>query len=158
MVKCDDQFNQRYGQHQPICCKKNVKQAIMTGVIQLLFDLEKLMFIILEHQFKQREGPLRNKRGYIALPSSVALVKCLIVSPLNHEKKFQPYVKDILDALEELKISCNIDNINDPYRYGRAVFLSLTIYSYIQVNYLNIHLFLVNYLMIINLIFNDIIV
>jgi len=77
-------------------------------VIEPSFGIGRIMYTILEHNFKKRPEKEKNK-VYFSFPLNISPYKCCIL-PLNEsEKKFQPITKQISDLLTQHGIMHTID-------------------------------------------------
>lgn len=65
---------------------------IIPYVIEPSFGIGRIMYAILEHNFKVREGD--EKRTYLSLPPIVAPLKCSVL-PLSGNNEFVPFVKQL---------------------------------------------------------------
>lgn len=75
--------------------KENVKvthvEEITPNVIEPSFGIGRILYAILEHSFRKRDG---DSNSYFALPISIAAHKCSIL-PLSNRSEFQPFVQKI---------------------------------------------------------------
>lgn len=67
-------------------------EEITPSVIEPSFGIGRIMYSILEHQFKMREGD--EQRCYFSLPPVVAPLKCSVL-PLSGNPEFIPFTKKI---------------------------------------------------------------
>ena len=90
-------------------------EEITPSVIEPSFGIGRIMYSILEHNFKMREGD--EQRCYFTLPGIVAPLKCSVL-PLSNNKEFQPFVKQICKLKTILIIRhFNVrDSITDPLK------------------------------------------
>ncbi|KAJ7365654.1 Glycine--tRNA ligase [Desmophyllum pertusum] len=88
-------------------------------VIEPSFGVGRIMYAVLEHNFKIREGD--EQRTWLSLPPAVAPVKCSVL-PLSKNKEFAQYVKKLSECLTELDISHKVDDSSGSIgrRYART--------------------------------------
>lgn len=88
-------------------------------VIEPSFGVGRIMYAVLEHNFKIREGD--EQRTWLSLPPGVAPVKCSVL-PLSKNKEFDQYVKKLSESLTELDISHKVDDSSGSIgrRYART--------------------------------------
>ncbi|XP_033125742.1 glycine--tRNA ligase-like [Anneissia japonica] len=72
--------------------KKVHVEEITPGVIEPSFGVGRIMYAILEHNFKVREGDAQ--RTYFSLPPVIAPFKCSVL-PLSNNPEFLPLVKSL---------------------------------------------------------------
>ncbi|GAU98420.1 hypothetical protein RvY_09572 [Ramazzottius varieornatus] len=77
------------------------------GVIEPSFGIGRIMYSIMEHTFRMREGD--EQRTYFALPPLIAPFKCSVL-PLSSNPEFQPFVKQLSKDLTQNDISHKIDD------------------------------------------------
>jgi len=82
-------------------------REVQPHVIEPSFGIGRIMYSVLEHNFKVREGD--EQRTWLSLPSLIAPVKCSVL-PLSKNEAFEPFVKQISAALTELDISHKVDD------------------------------------------------
>eukprot|EP00795_Rhopilema_esculentum_P014077 gene14077-5064_t len=100
--------------------KKDVHvREVEPHVIEPSFGIGRIMYSVLEHNFKGREGD--EQRNWLSLPSMVAPVKCSVL-PLSKNQEFNPFIRQISAALTELDISCKTDDSGGSIgrRYART--------------------------------------
>lgn len=66
-------------------------EEITPNVIEPSFGIGRILYAILEHSFRIRDG---EGNSYFALPAAVAAHKCSIL-PLSNKPEFQPLIKRI---------------------------------------------------------------
>lgn len=69
-------------------------EEIIPSVIEPSFGIGRIMYALLEHRFKVREGD--EQRCYFSLPPLVAPLKCSVL-PLSNNPEFVPFVKKICE-------------------------------------------------------------
>lgn len=72
---------------------------VVPSVIEPSFGIGRIMYAILEHTFRVREGD--EQRVWLALPPSIAPISCSIL-PLSGNEQFEPFVEKI----GEITIHC----------------------------------------------------
>ena len=65
---------------------------VTPSVIEPSFGIGRILYSILEHNFRIREGD--EQRVWLALPPSVAPISCSVL-PLSSNEQFQPFVTKI---------------------------------------------------------------
>ena len=65
---------------------------VVPSVIEPSFGIGRIMYAILEHTFRVREGD--EQRVWLALPPSIAPISCSIL-PLSGNEQFEPFVEKI---------------------------------------------------------------
>lgn len=93
-------------------------EEIVPSVIEPSFGVGRIMYCILEQNFKVRED---EQRTYFALPPLVAPIKCAVL-PLSGNAEFQPFVKKLSVALTTSDISHKVDDSSGSIgrRYART--------------------------------------
>lgn len=88
-------------------------------VIEPSFGVGRIMYSVLEHNFRIREGD--EQRTWLSLPPAVAPVKCSVL-PLSKNKEFSQFVKKLSESLTELDISHKVDDSSGSIgrRYART--------------------------------------
>ncbi|EDO45824.1 predicted protein [Nematostella vectensis] len=88
-------------------------------VIEPSFGIGRIIYSVLEHNFKIREGD--EQRTWLSLPPVIAPVKCSVL-PLSKNKEFSPFVKELSSALTEMDISHKVDDSSGSIgrRYART--------------------------------------
>lgn len=66
-------------------------EEITPNVIEPSFGIGRIMYALLEHSFRKRDG---DSNSYFALPTSVAAYKCSVL-PLSNRPEFQRYIDTI---------------------------------------------------------------
>lgn len=94
-------------------------EEIIPSVIEPSFGIGRIMYSLLEHSFRAREGD--EQRNYFSLPSSVAPLKCSVL-PLSNNPDFTPYIKRISSALTRVDVSHKVDDSSGSIgrRYART--------------------------------------
>ncbi|XP_055332504.1 glycine--tRNA ligase-like [Paramacrobiotus metropolitanus] len=77
------------------------------GVIEPSFGIGRIMYSVMEHTFHIREGD--EQRTYFSLPPVIAPFKCSVL-PLSGNQEFQPFVKQLSQALTASDISHKVDD------------------------------------------------
>lgn len=88
-------------------------------VIEPSFGVGRIMYSVLEHNFRIREGD--EQRTWLSLPPAVAPVKCSVL-PLSKNKEFSQFVKKLSESLTERDISHKVDDSSGSIgrRYART--------------------------------------
>lgn len=94
-------------------------EEITPSVIEPSFGIGRIMYSLLEHSFKMREGD--EQRSYFSLPPVVAPLKCSVL-PLSNNAEFTPFVKKISSALTSVDVSHKVDDSSGSIgrRYART--------------------------------------
>lgn len=88
--------------------EKEKATTFIPHVIEPSFGIGRIMYTILEHNFKFREN--NKSRVFFSFPYSIAPYKCCIL-PLNEsELKFQPFIHEISNILTQNSIMHKIDD------------------------------------------------
>jgi len=100
--------------------KKEVHvREVQPHVIEPSFGIGRIMYSVLEHNFKVRDGD--EQRTWLSLPPLLAPVKCSVL-PLSKNEAFEPFIKQISVALTDLDISHKVDDSSGSIgrRYART--------------------------------------
>jgi len=100
--------------------KKDVHvKEVEPHVIEPSFGIGRIMYAVLEHNFKVREED--EQRTWLSLPAQMAPVKCSVL-PLSKNEAFEPFVSKISSALTELDIEHKVDDSSGSIgrRYART--------------------------------------
>ncbi|XP_050088159.1 glycine--tRNA ligase [Anopheles aquasalis] len=106
-----------------IAVKKTTKtvhvEEITPSVIEPSFGIGRIMYSLLEHSFRMRDGD--EQRSYFSLPPVVAPLKCSVL-PLSNNAEFAPFVKKISSALTSVDVSHKVDDSSGSIgrRYART--------------------------------------
>lgn len=94
-------------------------EEFVPSVIEPSFGVGRVLYSLLEHNFKQREGD--EQRNYFSLPPSIAPIKCSVL-PLSKDEDLNSFVKIISEELTELEISNRVDDSSGSIgrRYART--------------------------------------
>ncbi|XP_022113147.2 glycine--tRNA ligase [Pieris rapae] len=94
-------------------------EEIIPSVIEPSFGIGRILYCILEHNFKLREGD--EQRTYFSLPPSVAPMKCAVL-PLSGNAEFQPFVRELSQELTAVDVSHKVDDSSGSIgrRYART--------------------------------------
>lgn len=82
-------------------------EEIVPSVIEPSFGIGRIMYAVLEHSFRQREGD--EMRQYLSLPPIVAPLKCSVL-PLSGNEKFAEILQSISEGLRAVDVSHKIDD------------------------------------------------
>merc|ERR1719186_1623270 len=99
--------------------KKVDVEDLIPAVIEPSFGIGRIMYSILEHNFKVRDGD--EQRTYFSLPPVIAPVKCSVL-PLLTNADFAELVQNISRDLRENDISHKVDDSSGSIgkRYART--------------------------------------
>ncbi|KPI95383.1 Glycyl-tRNA synthetase [Papilio xuthus] len=94
-------------------------EEIIPSVIEPSFGIGRILYSILEHNFKMRDGD--EQRTYFSLPPAVAPMKCAVL-PLSGNVEFQPFVKELSKELILVDVSHKVDDSSGSIgrRYART--------------------------------------
>ncbi|KAL1116446.1 hypothetical protein AAG570_004920 [Ranatra chinensis] len=94
-------------------------EEITPNVVEPSFGIGRVMYSLLEHNFRVREAD--EQRTYLTIPAVVAPLKCCIF-PLSGNAEFQPFVKELSECLSRLDIAHKIDDSSGSIgrRYART--------------------------------------
>lgn len=67
-------------------------EEVTPSVIEPSFGIGRIMYAVLEHSFRVREGD--EQRTYLTLPPLVAPYKCSLL-PLSSNAEFQPFIRQL---------------------------------------------------------------
>ncbi|KAF7634404.1 AA_TRNA_LIGASE_II domain-containing protein [Meloidogyne graminicola] len=82
-------------------------EDVTPSVIEPSFGIGRVMYAVLEHSFRQREGD--EKRSYLELPPNIAPIKCSIL-PISANKRLDPIIQAVREELTRHEISSKIDD------------------------------------------------
>lgn len=77
-------------------------QEIIPSVIEPSFGIGRIMYTVLEHAFRQREGD--ENRSYLELVPEIAPIKCSII-PISAHEKLTPILEAVQDQFASYEIS-----------------------------------------------------
>jgi len=94
-------------------------EKYLPHVIEPSFGLGRLMYAVLEHNFKSRE--LDERRTFFSFPASVAPYKVSLL-PLSNKEELLPYIETIRKQLVELGVTNKVDKSSASVgkRYART--------------------------------------
>uniref|UniRef100_A0A336M2S1 Glycine--tRNA ligase n=1 Tax=Culicoides sonorensis TaxID=179676 RepID=A0A336M2S1_CULSO len=94
-------------------------EEIVPSVIEPSFGIGRIMYSLLEHRFRMRDGD--EQRCFFSLPPVVAPLKCSVL-PLSNNPEFMPFVKKISQALTRVDVSHKVDDSSGSIgkRYART--------------------------------------
>ncbi|XP_063633791.1 glycine--tRNA ligase [Cydia splendana] len=94
-------------------------EEIIPSVIEPSFGVGRILYCLLEHNFKMREGD--EQRTYFSLPATVAPMKCAVL-PLSGNTEFQPFVRELSQELTSADVSHKVDDSSGSIgrRYART--------------------------------------
>ncbi|KAI6196459.1 Diadenosine tetraphosphate synthetase [Aphelenchoides besseyi] len=82
-------------------------EEITPSVVEPSFGIGRIMYVVLEHSFRQREGD--EQRNYLELPPLIAPVKCSVL-PISAAKNLEPLVQSVREQLTEYGLSFKVDD------------------------------------------------
>ncbi|KAL3077353.1 hypothetical protein niasHS_013342 [Heterodera schachtii] len=94
-------------------------EEVTPSVIEPSFGIGRILYAVLEHSFRQREGD--EKRCYLELPPLIAPIKCSIL-PISSNERLDPIIFAVRDQLTSREISSKIDDSSGSIgrRYART--------------------------------------
>lgn len=94
-------------------------EEIIPSVIEPSFGIGRILYSVLEHNFRMREGD--EQRTYFSLPATVAPMKCAVL-PLSGNIEFQPFVRELSQELTLVDVSHKVDDSSGSIgrRYART--------------------------------------
>ncbi|VDK52894.1 unnamed protein product [Anisakis simplex] len=87
--------------------KKVHVEEVTPSVIEPSFGIGRVMYAVLEHAFRQREGD--EQRNFLALPPQIAPIKCSVL-PISSNNKLDPILDAVREELANHEISCRQDD------------------------------------------------
>lgn len=109
--------------NEMISIKKEMKKVyveeVVPNVIEPSFGIDRIMYSLLEHNFKLRED--NQLRSYFTFPAIVAPIKCSVL-PLSNNDEFYPFVDQILNSLKREGVRPKVDKSSESIgkRYART--------------------------------------
>ncbi|TKR77348.1 hypothetical protein L596_018343 [Steinernema carpocapsae] len=99
--------------------KKVHVEEVVPSVIEPSFGIGRVMYAVLEHSFRQREGD--ENRSFLALKPAVAPIECALL-PISSNAALEPIVARVEEELMENEISYRLDNSSGSIgrRYART--------------------------------------
>lgn len=82
-------------------------EEITPSVVEPSFGIGRVIYAVLEHAFRQREGD--EQRNYLQLPPIVAPVKCSIL-PISTNDEFNGFIREVRKQFSSYELSCTIDD------------------------------------------------
>lgn len=94
-------------------------EEITPSVVEPSFGIGRIMYVVLEHSFREREGD--EQRNYLELPPLVAPIKCSIL-PISANVKLNPFIHQVREQLANYDLSNKIDDSSGSIgkRYART--------------------------------------
>ena len=96
-------------------------EEVIPYVIEPSFGIGRIMYAILEHNFRIREGD--EKRTYFSLPPIVAPLKCSVL-PLSSNNEFVPFVKQL----------CMYSNFSKLINFRKNTYLSIVFHTQLGIS------------------------
>ncbi|CAD5211148.1 unnamed protein product [Bursaphelenchus okinawaensis] len=82
-------------------------QEIVPSVVEPSFGIGRIMYVVLEHAFRAREGD--EQRNYLELPAIVAPIKCSLL-PISANEKLNPLIEEVRRELGRYELSHKVDD------------------------------------------------
>jgi glycyl-tRNA synthetase len=94
-------------------------EEIVPSVVEPSFGIGRIMYTVLEHAFREREGD--EQRNYLELPPLVAPIKCSIL-PIGSNPILVPFIQQVREQLAEHDLSNKVDDTSGSIgrRYART--------------------------------------
>lgn len=100
--------------------KRKVGEKVTPSVIEPSFGIGRILYTILEHSFVVRSND--DKRSMVALPATIAPVKCSVLPLVVNNPAFRPIVSRIASLLTASGLSNKVDDVGQTIgkRYART--------------------------------------
>lgn len=97
-------------------------KAVLPHVIEPSFGIGRLLYTVLEHNYKERNQTKGSITTYFSFPTWIAPYKCVVLPLNSSDEKYQPFIDNISETLIENEISHQIDDARGSIgkRYCRA--------------------------------------
>ncbi|KIH61054.1 anticodon binding domain protein, partial [Ancylostoma duodenale] len=82
-------------------------EEITPSVIEPSFGIGRVMYAVLEHSFRQREGD--EQRTFLALRPLVAPIKCSVL-PISANERLNPIIEAVREELARYDLSYRVDD------------------------------------------------
>ncbi|KAK5983766.1 Glycine--tRNA ligase [Trichostrongylus colubriformis] len=82
-------------------------EEIIPSVIEPSFGIGRIMYAVLEHSFRQREGD--EQRTFLALRPLVAPIKCSVL-PISANERLNPIIEAVREELNRYELSHRVDD------------------------------------------------
>ncbi|PIO67685.1 putative glycine--tRNA ligase [Teladorsagia circumcincta] len=82
-------------------------EEITPSVIEPSFGIGRVMYAVLEHSFRQREGD--EQRTFLALRPLVAPIKCSVL-PISANERLNPIIEAVCEELNRYELSHRVDD------------------------------------------------
>ncbi|KAK6035167.1 anticodon binding domain protein, partial [Cooperia oncophora] len=82
-------------------------EEVVPSVIEPSFGIGRVMYAVLEHSFRQREGD--EQRTFLALRPLVAPIKCSVL-PISANERLNPIIEAVREELNQYEISYRVDD------------------------------------------------
>lgn len=94
-------------------------KEVVPNVIEPSFGIDRIMYVLLEHNFKVRED--NQLRTYFTFPPLVAPIKCSVL-PLSNRPEFYPFVEEVMTKLKKENVRPKVDSSSQSIgkRYART--------------------------------------
>uniref|UniRef100_A0A0K0CTN1 Glycine--tRNA ligase n=1 Tax=Angiostrongylus cantonensis TaxID=6313 RepID=A0A0K0CTN1_ANGCA len=88
-------------------CSNVHVEEITPSVIEPSFGIGRVMYAVLEHSFRQREGD--EQRTFLALRPLVAPIKCSVL-PISANERLNPIIEAVREELSKYDLSYRVDD------------------------------------------------
>uniref|UniRef100_A0AAF5DGK9 Glycine--tRNA ligase n=2 Tax=Strongyloides stercoralis TaxID=6248 RepID=A0AAF5DGK9_STRER len=94
-------------------------EEVVPSVIEPSFGIGRVMYAVLEHSFRTREGD--EQRNFLDLPPIIAPIKCSIL-PISSNERFEPIIESIVQLIKAYGLTYKIDDSGGSIgrRYART--------------------------------------
>lgn len=94
-------------------------EEITPSVIEPSYGIGRIMYSVLEHSFRQRDGD--EQRTFLALPPLIAPIKCSVL-PISANEKLSPIIDEVREELVKHDLSYRVDDSSGSIgrRYART--------------------------------------
>uniref|UniRef100_A0A0N5BT84 Glycine--tRNA ligase n=1 Tax=Strongyloides papillosus TaxID=174720 RepID=A0A0N5BT84_STREA len=82
-------------------------EEVVPSVIEPSFGIGRIMYAVLEHSFRTREGD--EQRNFLELSPVIAPIKCSIL-PISNNEKFEPIIESIVQIITAYGLTYRIDD------------------------------------------------
>lgn len=87
--------------------KKVYVEEVTPSVIEPSFGIGRIMYAVLEHAFRQRDGD--EQRTFLALVPLIAPIKCSVL-PISANTKLEPIIDAVKEELQNYELSNKVDD------------------------------------------------
>ncbi|CEF67770.1 Glycine--tRNA ligase [Strongyloides ratti] len=82
-------------------------EEVTPSVIEPSFGIGRVMYAVLEHSFRTREGD--EQRNFLQLPPLIAPIKCSIL-PISSNERFEPIIESVVQLITAFGLTYKIDD------------------------------------------------